>query len=148
MIRKPEIPGIVYNQYKEAKGIGARPMSTVLKNKQKGVSVRGIQKVLIRDNLHQKMNVRFTNKAPLKPIVSKRPMGRIQLDLIDLSKSSFLMSTRSRPKPQYILSVLDVYSRFTWLRPVRNKSSDEVLKQLKSVFDNYGNLCVIRVWRG
>ena len=138
VIRKSEIPGIVYNQYKEAKGIGARPMSTVLKNKQKGVSVRGIQKVLIKDNLHQKMNVRFTNKAPLKPIVLKRPMGRIQLDLIDLSKSSFLMSTRSRPKPQYILSVLDVYSRFTWLRPVRNKSSDEVLKQLKSVFDNYG----------
>ena len=34
----------------------------------------------------------------------------------------------------YVLSVLDVFSRYMWLQPLSGKNSAEVLKHLKEIF--------------
>lgn len=47
----------------------------------------------------------FKNKAPLRPITSRHPMGRMQADLVDLGKELQIDGRR------YVLVMLDVYSR-------------------------------------
>ena len=47
-------------------------------------------------------------------------------------------------KCKYILSVMDVFSRFVWLRPIKNKSAEEVAKHLSNIFVEFGNPKVIR----
>ncbi len=39
---------------------------------------------------------------------------------------------------RYVLIVIDVLSRFVWLRPLTNKSSRDVAKELESIYMEHG----------
>ena len=53
----------------------------------------------------------------------------------DHFKSNSIFSNKPPLTPViYVLSVLDVFSRYLWLRPVSGKNSAEVLKNLKEIF--------------
>lgn len=61
---------------------------------------------------------------------------RYQVDLMDLGK-------RGRVKYQgivyrHVLSVMDVFGRFIWLRPLKSKHSKEIASELKSIYMEYG----------
>ena len=40
---------------------------------------------------------------------------------------------------QYILSLLDIFSRFHWLLPLQSKHSNRVKSELKKIFDQHRN---------
>ena len=44
--------------------------------------------------------------------------------------------------------MLDVFSRYTWLRPLTRKSSKNVAKELKAIFDTFGNPKIVQNDRG
>lgn len=75
---------------------------------------------------------RFTNKPDLRPITAKQPMNRIQADLVDLGLDLQRDGTR------YVLVLLDVFSRYLWLKPLKQKKPVEVVKHLESVFTEFG----------
>lgn len=39
---------------------------------------------------------------------------------------------------RYILTVLDVFSRYTWLRPLKGKHSSEIAKHLDDIYSEHG----------
>ena len=51
-------------------------------------------------------------------------MGRIQMDIVDITKSPVEITQDKTHR--YVLTVLDVFSRFIILRPLQTKSSAEV----------------------
>ena len=73
----------------------------------------------------------FSNKPPVPPVISKSVQGCNQIDLDDMR--SMTLSTNGTPY-NYVLSVLDVFSRYLWLRPLSGKNSTEVLKHLEEIF--------------
>ena len=56
-------------------------------------------------------------------------IGMIQADLIDMGRP-----TREGPQYKYILTCVDVYSRYAWTFPIKKKSPDEILPHIKSVY--------------
>lgn len=67
--------------------------------------------------------------AQIKPITANKPWERIQIDCIDLRKHS-----KDNDGYSCILNVGDVYSKFHFVYPMKNKSADEVYINLKKLF--------------
>ena len=61
-------------------------------------------------------------------------MGRIQMDIVDITKSPVRI-TQDKTY-QYVLAVLDVFSRFIILRPLQTKSSAEVATHVVQIFSD------------
>lgn len=62
-------------------------------------------------------------------------MEQVQVDLVDLSNQR----VEYRGKVfRYVLSMMDVFSRFHWLYPLQRKFSREVASQLFKIFSEHG----------
>ena len=93
----------------KTKGGGGRVINKLLRKKYTGLSQPTILKELENNPTNKLMKLKFTNKAPIRPIVSTSVMDRIQIDLVDRSKSP---STVNGKTYRYILSVIDNFSRY------------------------------------
>lgn len=131
VVQKSEKSKIVSEQFHQTKGLGPRRLQQHLRSGYIGLSEPLIAKVLATSKLHQRLNVKFSNKAPVRPISSSTVMGRIQIDLVDFSAHS--MSYKDN-----ILTVMDVFSRYMWLRPITRKTSKNVALELAKIFDTFG----------
>ena len=134
VLRKSELTKVVSDAYFSTKGAGARRLNYKLKNNLYGLSERSIHNVLSSTTTHRRMNVRFTNKAPYIPVVAKQVMERLQIDLVNMKPG---MKYRNK-KYKYILTVIDVFSRYIWLKPLQSKSSDNVARPLSEIFQTFG----------
>ena len=97
-----------------------------------GLSVQTILRVLEKYSFHQHLRIRLNTKAPLRPIFTNQIMGRVQIDLMDMQK---VVTSYQGKRRNYILSVLDVFSRYVWQRAVDKKSSSVIRQQLKDIFE-------------
>ncbi|XP_062502038.1 KRAB-A domain-containing protein 2-like [Corticium candelabrum] len=73
------------------------------------------------------------NKAPLQPITASEVQERSQLDLVDFSD----LPVEVEPDGltcRYVLSVLDVFSRHLFLRPLSGNSPYLVAQELIDIF--------------
>ena len=70
--QKGEIDKIVSFFYHTYKGEGVRKMQPRIKRLYTGISIKRIQKWLNSNENHFKINLIFSNKPPLSPVVSKR----------------------------------------------------------------------------
>ena len=57
-----------------------------------------------------------------------------QVDLVDLRNIAVTIDDQ---KFQWVLSVMDIYSRFAWLRTLQSNSSDEVSVKLRAIYTEY-----------
>ena len=135
VLTRCEYQQTVQKHYHQSKGIGPRRLYHYLKRQYAGLSEKVISGVMKKSIVHQKLNARFTNKAPLKHIESTTVHETLQIDLIDMTRQKI---TLNRKVYQYILSILDVFSRYTWLCPLENKKSSSVKKQLLLVYKEFG----------
>ena len=62
-------------------------------------------------------------------------MGRLQIDLVDLHMDAVVYKG---VRYHYILTAMDVFSRFTWLRALKKKTSRAVAHELGIIFYAYG----------
>ena len=76
-------------------------------------------------------NVKFTNKATPRPVTAKSVQAQHQVDLMDLSKDAV---EDDGLVYRYVLSIMDVFSRYSWLRPLEKKAS----QALKAVYAEHG----------
>ena len=129
--RKDEVDNIISFFYNAFKGEGARKLSRRIRRHCTGISIKRIQKWLNSNKHHFKTNPIFSNKPPLIPVISKSVQGCNQIDLVDIRSMAV---TTNGTQYNYVLSVLDVFSRYLWLRPLSGKNSAEVLKHLKEIF--------------
>ena len=129
--QKGEIDKIVSFFYHTYKGEGARKIQPRIKRFYTGISIKQIQKWLNSNENHFKTNPIFGNKPPLSPVVSKTVQGCNQIDLVDMRSMSV---AKDGVEYNYILSLLDVFSRFLELRPLSSKNSNEVLMHLRAIF--------------
>ena len=85
-----------------------------------GLSRARVQNILNCDELHYKRDANFLNKAALKPIRVRDVQMRHQVDLMVCIGKSANVSLNEK-SCRYVLSVIDVFSRFTWFRAVSKK---------------------------
>lgn len=125
VLRSSEVNRVVADEFHRTKGSGARKIVCSLKENFVGFSKNRVQGILNRDKLYYRRNAKFLNKAILKPIRARDVQVRHQVDIMDLGK---------RGRVEFKGIVMDVFSRFIWLRPLSSKTSKAVAADLKALY--------------
>ena len=102
-------------------GSGARKLVHSLKHSYIGLSETKVQDILNCDKQHYRRNPKSLNKAILKSVRAKDVQERHQCDLMDMGKRGTVKVNGVAYR--YVLSVIDVCSRFLWLRALPRKDS-------------------------
>ncbi|XP_070181105.1 uncharacterized protein [Littorina saxatilis] len=90
---------------------------------------------------HQfKINPVFSNKAPLRPVVATRVMERHQIDLVSFES----LGLQQRGKGCYVLSILDCFSRFLWMRSIPDRRADTVAKKVEEIYLEFGPPAILQ----
>ena len=89
-----------------------------------------VQKFLSKCNVCAQFNDAPRRFTPYRPINAKLPMDHIQMDLHEFSVAS--------EGRCYLLVVIDVCSKFCWLRALRDKNPITVAKKLWKIFTDFG----------
>ena len=135
LLKTDEVDACIREYYKKYKGAGARKLYYSITEKFAGVSERVIQQYINNHPKAQRLNPEFKNKSDLVPVKSSGVLNQVQVDLVDMSKYSVAIDgTHYR----YILVILDVFSRFLFLRPITSKSSSQVANVLLQLFSDIG----------
>ena len=80
-------------------------------------------------------NAGFRNKAVPCPVQAKHVQSHHQVDLVDMQKCPVEWK---RKLYKYILPLMDVFSRYHWLKPLESKSSRAIARALKSIYAIHG----------
>ena len=145
IVKKSSLKDVVKKSFKKSKGSGTRKIYHKLKGCYSGISERNVHKVLSKSTIHQKLNVRFTNRARLGPIRARGVQIRHQIDLVDMQK----IQTKYGGKLfKYVLSIMDVFSHYHWLIPLERKLSSNVARELIRVYREHGAPRVIQHCKG
>ena len=124
LLQNHEVEQCIKMYFTKYKGAGARKIYYIIAKPFCRVTERKIQTFLNRQQINQQIHPSFKNKQKLKPITSKEVMNRIQMDIVDMMRNPVEISKDEVYR--YVLVVLDVFSRFIFLRPLQLKSSTEV----------------------
>lgn len=135
VVKKSRLDGVVKHKLNQSKGSGSRQISINIRERIAGISERQISKVLKRDKNMQLLNAKFSNSQIHRPVTSKIVHGRHQIDMVDFSK--FKVHYQGR-QYRYIMSLMDVFSRYTWLWALDNKSSKSVTERLSPLYEEHG----------
>jgi transposase InsO family protein len=145
VLRSSEIGFATKQAFEESKGAGSKKIRHRLKSVFSGVTHRNVQTSLKSLPEKQSVNPIFDNVAPLKPIRASSIQERHQIDLVDMSRYTEFYDGQEY---RYILSVIDVFSRYIWLRPLRSKESTEVADALESIYQSEGPPKIIQCDNG
>lgn len=131
----PKFQREVQKKTKATKGSGARTIAYSLKRKFQGCSERSVSHVLKHDAEHGQMHAKFSNKPPMRSIQAKKVFDRVQIDLISMRDKAVVYNDRTY---KYILTAVDVFSRFLFLEAIERKTAKHVAKALKGIFSQHG----------
>lgn len=135
VVRKSDLSSIVKGFYDESKGDGAHKLVNHIRHIYSGVSRKQIQKNLNAMKEPSKIRPLFQNKAPLRPIKATKVQERHQVDLVNMMS---MPVTVDEITYKYIMSVIDIFSRFVFLRPLKSKESAEVAENLLTIYNEHG----------
>lgn len=140
MLTVKQLDILAKRRFHQTKGAGPRVIHKKLE-KYSGNSLRKISCTLSNIPAHQQLHLKFSNKAPIRPITSSRVMERLQIDLVNKQSDKVKYNGKVCV---YILSVIDIFSRYTWLYAMEKKSSKLVAQHLKSLFRQYGQPDIVQ----
>ena len=118
---------IVDKAFKAAKSEGIKKLRLRTAESVAGLSEKRISQITEKKG----HNARFTNKAVSCSVQAKHIQSQHQVDLVDMQKCPVEWK---RILCKYILSLMDVFSRYHWLEPLESKSSRTVVCALKSIY--------------
>ena len=82
----------------------------------------------------------------LKPIKENNILKRNQIDIVDMSSMVYKHDGNTY---RYILSIMDLFSRYIWLRPLKTKEAREVAHTTaKCIFMEWGTPCRVQTDQG
>ena len=135
VVKKSAISGLVSKTFDDAKSGGCKKLRNRAAAGFVGLSERNILRETNRKIKYRIHNVKFTNKATPRPVTAKSVQAQHQVDLMDLSKDAVEHDGREY---RYVLRVMDVFSRYSWLRPLEKKASHHVSQALKAIYAEHG----------
>ena len=97
------------------------------KDKDKNITHALVKEFLNKQEAHQ-LSKKYIKPKQYIPIIAKYPHEIIQIDLLDLSNLSTTNSYYN-----FILIAVDVFTRYAYFKPLKNKSSDSVLTAIKDI---------------
>ena len=127
LLRKEEVSECVTFYHRRYKGCGARKLYKAICKRFAGVGERDVKSVLNSMLKAQRLKPVFLNKAHLHPVTSSGVMNQVQIDLVDMKNNKVTVDFETF---RYILVVLDIFSHFLFLRPLKTKSSAEVVEDI------------------
>lgn len=99
----------------------------------------GISKRYIEDWLKRQENwqlyQRRNPKQIVKPLHFERPLDRVQIDITYLSKPDDRTILQHNYGNKYLLVLIDWFSKFLWVRPLKNKSANNVARITEEVIN-------------
>ncbi|CAG2222742.1 unnamed protein product [Mytilus edulis] len=140
-----ELEKCIEKFYALSKADGARKLYHQIKEHYFGIGEPMIQRYISNNDMQRQKRPLFSNKAPLIPVDAKKPMERHQVDLVDMRK---LIVEKDDVSYKYILSTMDVFTRFVWLRPLSDKSSEKVAAKLREIYSEFGNPKILQSDQG
>ncbi|CAC5397909.1 unnamed protein product [Mytilus coruscus] len=140
-----ELDKCIEKFYTLIKADGARKLYHQIKEHYFGIGEPMIQRYISNNDMQRQKRPLFSNKAPLIPVDTKQPMERHQVDLVDMRK---LIVEKDDVSYKYILSTMDVFTRFVWLRPLSDKSSEKVAAKLREIYAEFGNPKILQSDQG
>jgi hypothetical protein len=84
------------------------------------ISETRIDKVTKASAARGQMHPIFSNKGPKKIIQAEEVFERLQVDLVDLTRRPVV---ENDVEYRYVLVVVDIFSRYLFLRPLTSKNS-------------------------
>ena len=109
---------------------GIYTLYKLLQTKFIGITVSDVRAYLEKDVVKQ---ISEKKNRTNKPIVSTKKNGFWAIDLIDLH--SLEKTNRSA---RYVMNIVDVWSRYCWLVPLKEKNAELVLEALTKIVDEFG----------
>ena len=126
---------IVKKTFEKSKSGGYKKIYMRSRDAFAGLSQKKVSKAIMEDKDLRKYNVKFTNKARPRPVRVKGVHEQHQIDLVNMRGTSVNCKGKTY---KYILSLLDVFSRFHWLCPLESKHSIGIKKKLKKIYSVHG----------
>ena len=71
-----------------------------------------------------------TKKGPLNPIYKRFKRQQFQIDLLEIRKIS-----KDNKGFNFLLTIIDAYTKFAWVVPLRSKESKTVLEAFKNIIN-------------
>ena len=127
-MKTSDVSGIVAKTFKETKSAGYKKLKHRSDDSYAGLTERRIRQVTSSNVKYRVHNATFTNKAVPKPVRAHHVQSQHQVDLVDLSKQAVEFAGKTY---RYIISVIDVFSRFLWLAPLSSNQVDAQQGSLK-----------------
>lgn len=125
---------LVHNCVGIEEGEGAAKLVCSLRENYVGLSRVRVQNI---PNFSQKNTfAKFLNKATIKPIRARDVQVKHQINLMDTGKKGVVKMNGKCYR--YVLSVIDVFSRFVWLRALTTKCSTDISKELQTIYMEHG----------
>ncbi|CAG8555296.1 5552_t:CDS:1, partial [Cetraspora pellucida] len=78
-------------------------------------------------------NGSIKEKSDLTPVVSGGLLEHLQIDLVDL-----LSYAKKNDGYSYVLTLINVFSRYVWAIPLKDKEGSTVHSELVNIFKNFG----------
>jgi hypothetical protein len=97
-----------------------------------GVSRLDVERFIKDTELYQISSKHKVIPKVVQPLVTSRPMEHLQADLVDMGAFSQMNAMR------YILVMVDLFSKFLWARPLKEKNAIEVRNAIMDIFWNEG----------
>ena len=133
MVKKSEFRKVVDKRFDACKSAGVKKLLVRAAESFAGSSENKILEITNKHVKYRKFNVKFLNKAIPRPVRVSSVMEQVQIDLINLSSQTVEYEGKVY---RYILSVMDVFSRFRWLSPLQRKFHHHVAEQLLRYFQS------------
>ena len=131
--------------YSRSKGDCARKLKKRMDEIFTGISENDIQQYINTSKRNQEIKAVFDNKPPLKPVTASKVWERIQIDLMSMEDVPVVNEGKNY---RWILSIIDVFSRYLVLRPLHSKDTAVVAAELLQVFADFGTPSIIQTDRG
>ena len=106
---------------------GIEPLYKKIKQSYLGITREDVADVLKQMELKQYQRQPLIKE--LQAIITTRPLQHVQVDLIDVSEWSYFNN-----KTTFLMNVKDLYSKFGWSIPVKNKSTAVIAERLQDLF--------------
>lgn len=126
---------VVGKTFDECKSAGVKKIRLRAASSYAGISERQILRITNNNIKYRKFNAKFTNKAVPRPVRAKHVMEQVQLDLVNLKSQAVVWEGKTY---RYILSMMDIFSRYHWLAPLQRKFPSHVAPHLNRIFTEHG----------
>src|SRR6185312_1395611 len=131
--REDEVQSVLQRAWSDIRTNGFRGVNSFYERMAR--ETLGITKARVREFVRnqelQQLQVRSAaERRPrvVKPLRPERPFHWWQMDLIDMSKYA-----RSNHGTRFLLTILDIFSKFLYVQPLKNKTAAVVAEALQSV---------------